>query len=715
MLSKFGRTRAGLTGLALVGGSLSLTLNFGAYLDGVGRAIEVAGAFSLHFWTAVILVLLGHGLRAQRTRLAINNAFPAPWRAHFGALSVGYFFGAILPFRLGEVIRTWLLARRLRISLLYTFATVALERVLDIALISFLFLAGTFLFPGTEHSALVTAAVVALVGSLAVILVFATLMSGNGSVMKFVGWATSLFNPQIQGRTQFSAWTLIYGFQRLAKKPRQMVLYLGAFLGSWACYLTATAVLVLVLLPAFPIRETVSAAVGPFILAASSPWPAMPDSYVGILGELDVPDASAILLGSATWFALAIPIAVIGLIWTPLYSVRVGRGPQSVVQVELPGNRNKLDRSELSGRDFPKFLNAYFRGESLFHVLHELEVRGDLTLVRVFKGGSNAVAVLSRQGGELSVQKLVPRAHAEKLKMQYDWLIAHGHHDRIVQVIGDSSGDAFYSIELEYCATSVPMFEFIHVNPVPESERKLTELWAFMFDNIYTVHEPALHADELEQYVQERFVERVNAVATVHDDLARALEGEFISINGRTYSNFHTVMATIRQSPEAWSDLCTYQASDAIHGDLTIDNILIDRAADTFTIIDPSDDNKVRGPVLDFARQFQSLRMGYEFLNLDESPVSLGTDAAGQQTIEFPTLRSEQYVQLEEFLFSEIAIARLTPGELRSIDFHVGLLYGRMLSHRVVMDPETVLRYYATCVVGLNRFASQYTPVRSAL
>ena len=41
-------------------------------------------------------------------------------------------------------------------------------------------------------------------------------------------------------------------------------------------------------------------------------------------------------------------------------------------------------------------------------------------------------------------------------------------------------------------------------------------------------------------------------------------------------------------------------------------------------VIDPSDDNQVRGPVVDFARHMQSLAYGYEFLNEDEDPVVLG-------------------------------------------------------------------------------------------
>ena len=51
---------------------------------------------------------------------------------------------------------------------------------------------------------------------------------------------------------------------------------------------------------------------------------------------------------------------------------------------------------------------------------------------------------------------------------------------------------------------------------------------------------------------------------------------------------------------------------------------------------------------------------------------------------------------------------RLSPAEQRSVLFHVGLFYGRMLTHRVAINPGTVLKYYGVCIQALNRFLEQY-------
>jgi hypothetical protein len=50
----------------------------------------------------------------------------------------------------------------------------------------------------------------------------------------------------------------------------------------------------------------------------------------------------------------------------------------------------------------------------------------------------------------------------------------------------------------------------------------------------------------------------------------------------------------------------------------------------------------------------------------------------------------------------------LSEPELRSLPFHVGLFYGRVLAHRVVIQPDNVLKFYGMSVKYLNDFIAQY-------
>ena len=185
------------------------------------------------------------------------------------------------------------------------------------------------------------------------------------------------------------------------------------------------------------------------------------------------------------------------------------------------------------------------------------------------------------------------------------------------------------------------------------------------------------------------------------------MKSDRILVNGQELDNFATILDRITANETAWADLATYRTSAHIHGDLTVDNILVDLPTRDVLVIDPSDDNQVRGPIIDFARHMQSLLYGYEFLNEDESPVLLGA-RDGMPEIIYRDDRSARYAELADFVSTEVIPRHLSVAEQRSVLFHVGLFYGRMLTHRVVINSGTVLKYYGVCLQALNRFLDQY-------
>ena len=67
-----------------------------------------------------------------------------------------------------------------------------------------------------------------------------------------------------------------------------------------------------------------------------------------------------------------------------------------------------------------------------------------------------------------------------------------------------------------------------------------------------------------------------------------------------------------------------------------------------------------------------------------------------------------EYLGLADYVATEIMPRRLSQAEQRSVLFHVGLFYGRMLTHRVAINSGTALKYYGVCIQALNRFLQQY-------
>ena len=96
---------------------------------------EVLGALrsanGVGFVMVMAVTILGFWLRAVRWRHFIDVGRPLPLGSLFSATMIGFMANNVLPFRLGEFIRPWALARRERLSKSTLLATVVVERAID--------------------------------------------------------------------------------------------------------------------------------------------------------------------------------------------------------------------------------------------------------------------------------------------------------------------------------------------------------------------------------------------------------------------------------------------------------------------------------------------------------------------------------------------------------------------------------------------------------
>src|SRR3954468_8577797 len=122
---------------------LLLTVGLLAYfLHGVDlRAVwgETRHADGRRLLAAVLLVLLTYALRALRWQYLLAPIGPTHFSTAFRTTVIGFAASFLLPARAGEVLRPYLLARREQLSPTAAFATIILERLLDLVTVLLLF------------------------------------------------------------------------------------------------------------------------------------------------------------------------------------------------------------------------------------------------------------------------------------------------------------------------------------------------------------------------------------------------------------------------------------------------------------------------------------------------------------------------------------------------------------------------------------------------
>jgi len=100
-------------------------------------------------WVAagVVSAVLAVLIRAQRWRLLLRPVAAVPLGASFSATAIGFAATAVLPLRLGEVIRPALLARRVGFGVTPALSSVVLERLFDMLFVILCFLALSLMYP----------------------------------------------------------------------------------------------------------------------------------------------------------------------------------------------------------------------------------------------------------------------------------------------------------------------------------------------------------------------------------------------------------------------------------------------------------------------------------------------------------------------------------------------------------------------------------------
>jgi uncharacterized protein (TIRG00374 family) len=140
----------------------------------VGRHIRQARP--TYIIAAVVVTMVTYGVRATRWRVLLTPIGRARYRTAFRTTVIGFAATFLLPGRVGEVLRPFLLARTEGLNATSTFATIIVERLLDMCTVLLLFdvaIAASGLDVGPEVRAAGIVAAVVSVAGLAALFVFA--------------------------------------------------------------------------------------------------------------------------------------------------------------------------------------------------------------------------------------------------------------------------------------------------------------------------------------------------------------------------------------------------------------------------------------------------------------------------------------------------------------------------------------------------------------
>ncbi len=197
------------------------------------------------------LYLVAHALRAWRLGLLLGQ--PVPYRRRFIIISVGFLAINVIPLRLGELVRPYLLAEREGVPFGRGMAAIVLERLLDMSMLLLMLLGLTLVVELPATGVVVQGVDVVQAGQRA-----AGVMVALGSVAGLL--VVAVGEPAIRLLERFPLGSKIAGFARrfregflsLISRPLNALLTVLISVGIWALTIAAVGV-VMAAFPGIPV------------------------------------------------------------------------------------------------------------------------------------------------------------------------------------------------------------------------------------------------------------------------------------------------------------------------------------------------------------------------------------------------------------------------------------------------------------------------------
>jgi len=624
---------------------------------------------------AIALLFAAHFARAARWAALFPRKPIRPRRsALLIGLGIGYAINALVPLRLGEIIRGVVAGRLTKVRLAEVMATIVAERIADLAVLS-LIIAAAASYATDPGFARATAAIFATAAGAA--LGFALLLRASATVRRLMWDAAGIFNDRIRVGVVDLVWStaeMLVGGTLLRWK------FTIATVGMWGLYAAA--------------YTTFSMAIDTRLMDVVATVLQQPLRALA----LDV-DPGGTAANNALYAFVLIPVLLI-LLLDPL--LRTGSLAGAGDRWRQLFNTGRSSHDSRSGRfvapgGYANFLGAMFSGENRAISGFGMQAIDDCIVHGFYHGGSDALTALVETDERLIIRKFGSGVAAAKLKIQADWLQRHRASSLpLVEVVSERVGAAQYSYDMPHVASATNFYDFIHTSDGQANARALRKLIERIDDLHARTPGGSAPACSIERYLAEKVTQNAQTIV----GFAREhLGGETYTINGSP----HDLRDWACLADNVWLFRQIRNPMTAsIHGDLTIENVIIaDDHHDGFYIIDPNPENIFDTPMIDWAKMMQSLHLGYEALNRNAGLTVTGN------ALSLPDARSQAYAALHETLEAEI-VARFGEDGLREVHFHELANYLRLTTYKIRQSPERGLAFFACTSLLLRRYQARF-------
>ena len=189
-----------------------------------------------HYWyllPAVGVGFLSHYLRAFRWRYLLEPIRRLDTSALFSSLLIGYAANSVVPAHLGEFLRAYVLSKKRRITMSSVFATIVVERIIDLFSLLALTVLAIFLYPFPPW--VIKSGYIMFGGTLGLFLFLVYLKKATSHTMRFLAFVMKPFPGAFELKIRSMIEEFLSGMTPLMRWHDYVTVGVLSII-IWACY-----------------------------------------------------------------------------------------------------------------------------------------------------------------------------------------------------------------------------------------------------------------------------------------------------------------------------------------------------------------------------------------------------------------------------------------------------------------------------------------------
>lgn len=593
------------------------------------------------------------------------------------SMTYGYLVNFIVPFRIGDLIRAYYAGKNMKSGIAFSFATVVVDRCLDIMIVGVLFVVMPFM--GIANMPALNSVVFYAISAGLLFLLWLFAIKYSKYFKRLAKSVCSIFNAQIELNLLAFLWAGITAIKDMTKRLNKKTLLLNTLL-MWTFYLFSYYVMSLF------ISEVVYKA---SFFEVFSMLFGSGHIYASTISQ-------AFRMGGNMLLMMSIYI-LIPLLMLLLISLVPSQLVQSINKLSGKSNSTMAVLHllpQVKPEDKLKFLESYFDSENRDYLDKYINLNRDIRILQDYSAGSNATTMLCMDTKQTFYRKYAFGKDGDKLYEQLAWLDSHQGDIPLPDVIKSQRGGGYCCYDMVYDAAAVGLFNYLHSTSTEKCWYLLEQALEDLSLHIHQKNVRKAGPQTIEKYIEEKVWSNVKKIEA-SKEIAPLLDYDTLIINGKEYRSFKKLKKWLQKT--YLTEVFARDNYADIHGDLTIENIICwTKTSETpYYFIDPNTGNIHESPFLDYGKLLQSLHGGYEFI-MRTSKVDVN-----ENNINFLFTCSQSYKEVFE-LYKEYLERKFTAKQVRSIFFHEVVHWLRLMPYKIEKNGKRAILFFAGLIIVFN-------------